>query len=290
MVNSIRLTNLKTLEIDVSVDYPEWFTETENWLPCKAIECPNLVEFIYWPFFPSEFADSQIWNVPSLKKLKVCCSQKFMKSLKNLEVLLIAYFERKDEDLLGELPKLKLLDVHEVDAGVFGRVEQKYGRRMRINYRGMPAQFAKNRIRIPDPDGLTRLGEEWTFVEKDLQIYSGQFEQANDQIHFFRFFIIFDSFKHIESSFFRKFVDVGNLFVPKNNTLSQDEILRILSGFRKIRSIGFAKRNFEPDFYEKSLLIACPHLISYWTDRKTFRVDLVDPGTNKKNIFLNWKK
>lgn len=258
VVSSIRLRSLKTLEIDVSslCSSEEYFTEVET------IDCPNLVELIYRPGHYEELSDSQIWSFPNLKKLKVCGSQKFIKRLKHLEVLLMAYFERKDVDLLKELPQLSFLDMHCIDADVLDRIEEEHGQRVSINYRGMPAQLAKNRVRIPHPDIMRQFLEEWTFVEDDLAIYRGQYDQANDQIHFYYYFQIYDHTNQIERSFFRKFVDVESLLM-NGDALSEDEVLDILGSFRNVTYISFGKRNFESDFYEKRLRTVCPHLVSY---------------------------
>ena len=105
-VTSIRLQSLRRLEIDESPDF-----ESE----IKVIDCPNLVEFWYTPFQSPKLPNDYVWSLPNLKKLKVHRSQKFMRSLKNLEVLIIYRFKGGDKSLLKELPKLNFLDVHEIN-------------------------------------------------------------------------------------------------------------------------------------------------------------------------------
>lgn len=260
MVSSIRLPNLLTLEIDVSIfsNDPDCFTNV------KVIDCPNLMELLYRPFLYEKLGDKHTWNLPNLKKLKLYCSQTFIKSLKNLEVLLILRFEKGDEDLLRELPKLKFLDVQEIDSELFGWIEKEHGQRVRANYRGLPAQLARSRIQAPSMPNYIAFSErlsckEGNFREEDLEIYRGLFERANDEIHFYYCFYILDSSKQIERSFFRKFVDVFCLNVCGDN-LGKDELLGILASFNHVELMCFSKPNFELDFYKTLVPAACPHL------------------------------
>lgn len=187
-----------------------------------------------------------------------------MKSLKNLEELIISRFKQPDQDLLGELPNLKLFYVHEIDAKLFSGIIKEYGRRMEVYYRGLKEEYAKNRIRIPDfltpecPYG--DLKKEYSFREDDLEIYHGQFEQTGEEIHFYRDFYINDSCRQIEHSFFRRFVDVDTLYVDKN-ALSKDELIGILSSFLNVQTLNFlGKTNCESDVYQKLIPTVCPYI------------------------------
>lgn len=239
----------------MSCNSKKFFTDVE------VIDCPNLVEFLYRPFQYEKLSDNQIWSLPTLKKLKIHCSQKFIKSLKNLETLLISSFEQEDKCLLKELSKLKFLDVYDIHTELFAWIVKECGSRVRLSYRGLPAQCAMNRIKSREADS------KYWFREDDLEIYRGQFEQVNDEIHFYLAFVIFDSSKQIDRRFFRKFVDVKCLDIV-GDTLSQGELLDILGSFMNVESINFKNPNFEPDFYRKILPNACPHLRSFWLENK----------------------
>lgn len=215
----------------------------------EVIDCLNLTEFLYRPYLDEKLRGDPIWSLLSLKKLKLNCSQKFMRNLKNLRTLIIARFESADKDLLNELPKLKLLDVHEIDFSLFGQINEEYGEKLQVSYRGLPSQYVQNRPRIQNQSQIKTNGRSfgirlddsrtvWDFKKDDLEMYRGQVEKTNDEIHFYRSFNIFDSCKQIERSFFRKFVDVYQLFIFKN-TLNQAALLSILDSFPNVESILF---------------------------------------------------
>lgn len=255
MIPSIRLKHLKTLEIDVCDCDVMFVTDTQ------VIDCPNLLELLYRPLHGQKLTNQNVWSLPNLKKLKIYRSQPFMKSLKYLELLLISSYGREDSNLLKELPKLKFLDIHEIDAELFGWLDETFGRKVAIHYRGLPAQYVGDRVReVQDTFRHPVFDEERMFKEDDLEIYRDQFEQANDEIHFYSGFWILDSSRQIKPNFFSKFVDVSHLEIAAKSSLTQDELLDILCSFRNVKSISFGNRNFDSSFYEKLLPQACPHL------------------------------
>src|SRR5699024_5054322 len=134
VVKSIRLPNLKTLAI-----YARLGDEYEPY-EHKEIDCPSLASFSYRPRLAELelFGDDYVWNMPMLKKLKMNRCQKFMKNLKQLEVLIVMTFYRTDKQLLRELPQLKFLYVQKVEDGQsFCSLQDEFGE-IRIYYRALP--------------------------------------------------------------------------------------------------------------------------------------------------------
>lgn len=171
-----------------------------------------------------------------------------------MEVLIVSNFWVTDRQLLGELPQLKYLDVQEIDDGQsFGSLEDEFGERIRIHYRALPLQFARNKIRSILNMKKIELDGVYIFNEEDFAFYHGCFEQVSEEIHFFTGFTIFDRCSEIESSFFGKFIDVTGLSAH-NHTLSQEEMIRICGSFPNVKRFNGNDR---------LLSKVCPHLREY---------------------------
>ena len=239
VVKSIRLPNLKTLTIDARLgDEDEPYEH-------KMIDCPSLVSLSYRPRVEealdrAEFGKDYIWNFPMLKKLKLNRCQRFMKSLKQLEVLIVMNFYRTDGKLLRELPALKFLYVQKVEDGQsFCSLQDEFGKRIQVYYRALPLQYGWDRIRSLVPKELYKAGQYgWDFDVKQLEFYRGYFEHLSEEIHFYDCFIVDDYCRTLESSFFAKFVDVTTLSVFRDHTLSQEELMHIFASFPNVRSVS----------------------------------------------------
>ena len=183
-VKSIRLPNLKTLTIDVRLG------DDEQPYEHKKIDCPSLVSLSYRPSLGAgPFDRSFAWNIPMLRKLKLNCCQKFIKSLKHLEMLIVMNFDRKDKKLLGKLPALKFLYVQAIEDGKsFGSLEDEFGERVQIYFRSLPLRYARDKIRSLVPSLLWKAGQYgWDFHEKKLELYRGHFEHVSEEVHFYEF-------------------------------------------------------------------------------------------------------
>ena len=250
---SLRLRNLKTLDLDISDSFDDDHYET------KRIDCPNLVYFSYRPDVDDiSYGDHYVWKFPMLKKLKLNRCHNFMRNLKQLEVLIVSNYSRNDRQLLRELPQLNYLYVQTIDDGkLFGSLEDEFGDRMRIYYRGLPLKYARNKISSLVPRRIMPVMDFVDFEEKDFELYRGCSEHLSDEIHFFDNFLISDAFRSIESSFFRKCIDADQVIVLNDCTLNEDELLRIYGSFPYLKQITGGKVPYN--------LVApiCPYLHYY---------------------------